>query len=549
MTAWDRLLAGYPWHRGAGAFPIAAYSEFLPPPRLGRLPYGTFRPGLPSRDDPWGWPVTEHEEAFELRPGLQHVATQLLGRLVRLYRGEANHGIARVMLEDNPYWPPQLAASAAQPARKGEPERFVTIVPLALSRTQDDKGRIRWTLFGGSDVGPARAFWRGFFSAEGRERPAEEALGFLRNLLVTAFGRARSGLRILPQGRLASPLPDWPEGPLPGWTRPLLWEEGQPLAGVRYLLTFRPFALLPEAIQRAYLAGRLALIPFPGCLLFWGAPLFLRLRHELPDALQIPLLWHVAHHDDPNGFRVPQSGWMHEPVPGGGGTPLTPALDVQEVLLHNTYRRTHRTARVLRDQPAGPSVSVSAREDRMAHVLFDASEAIGLYGKPMARNAQVWTHEGRLRLNGPTADPDQLEWAARQVGAGGLFGYRFVFPAMRVGTHEVLWHRPLVACLPAGAEHPIVVAGAPLGSLIATPAERPGSRNEPDAAIELWPRIQTRAPCVWAATLFTRTDDPRPLQTARNCRRFFDARALFEGQPLDRAFARRLLRAPEHQTL
>ena len=28
---------------------------------------------------------------------------------------------------------------------------------------------------------------------------------------------------------------------------------------------------------------------------------------------------------------------------------------------------------------------------------------------------------------------------------GGEFGYRFLFPAMCVGQHEVYWHRPLVA--------------------------------------------------------------------------------------------------------
>ena len=33
----------------------------------------------------------------------------------------------------------------------------------------------------------------------------------------------------------------------------------------------------------------------------------------------------------------------------------------------------------------------------------------------------------------------------RTVEAGGMFGYRFHFPAMRVGTHEVYWHRPLAA--------------------------------------------------------------------------------------------------------
>ena len=53
---------------------------------------------------------------MELRPGLEQVAAQLGPALVRLGRGEPAHGIARSMLENNPYWPAQLAA-AARPDR------------------------------------------------------------------------------------------------------------------------------------------------------------------------------------------------------------------------------------------------------------------------------------------------------------------------------------------------------------------------------------------------------------------------------------------------
>jgi hypothetical protein len=284
-TGWDRLLAGSPSDRAEGAYPIAAYSEFMPPPRMVLMPYGTERPGCRTAVDGWGWSITEHEHAFELRPGLEQVAGHLIPALVRLGRGDPGHGIARHTLIDNPYWPPSLAERAGSLAH----ERYVILMPLALSRTQDDKGRIRWTLFGGSERGPAHAFWRGFFTAPGRERPAEEALDFLRRLLATAFVEApeslidlrRAGLRILPQGKLEPPLPDWPEGPLPAWTEPYLWG-GRSLRGVKFLLTFWPFRSLPAVVQRAYLAGDLHLLPFPGSLLFWGAPLSLRLRHELP---------------------------------------------------------------------------------------------------------------------------------------------------------------------------------------------------------------------------------------------------------------------------
>ena len=102
-SAWDQLEAGQPWHRGADRFPLAAYSEFMPPPRLGRLPYGTTRTGLRAADDPGSRLVTEHEEAAELAPGLEQVAHQVMAAVARLGRGEQGHGFARSMLADNPY--------------------------------------------------------------------------------------------------------------------------------------------------------------------------------------------------------------------------------------------------------------------------------------------------------------------------------------------------------------------------------------------------------------------------------------------------------------
>ncbi len=60
---WQKLLAGYPWFEGKGNFPITAYSEFMPPPRLGRKPYGSADDGLFPDGDPFGWCVSEYEEA------------------------------------------------------------------------------------------------------------------------------------------------------------------------------------------------------------------------------------------------------------------------------------------------------------------------------------------------------------------------------------------------------------------------------------------------------------------------------------------------------
>ncbi len=164
---WKTLLDGAPWFTGEGAYPIAAYSEFMPPPRLGLKPYRhARREPLPfADDDPHGWQVTEYEEALELRPGLEQVGRRLVEALTGLAHGRPGHGIAPKKLMDNPYWPLRLAEKAGSLPH----ERFVVLAPLALSRTQDDKGRVRWTLFGGSEQGPERAFWKSFFIAPGKE--------------------------------------------------------------------------------------------------------------------------------------------------------------------------------------------------------------------------------------------------------------------------------------------------------------------------------------------------------------------------------------------
>src|SRR5205809_7938814 len=86
-AGWPALTAGAPWFRGEGRFPMPAYSEFMPPPRLGIKPYGTGGTAPFAEDDPWGWPVTEAEEAQQLRPGLADLA----GPLVHALRG-LDHG-------------------------------------------------------------------------------------------------------------------------------------------------------------------------------------------------------------------------------------------------------------------------------------------------------------------------------------------------------------------------------------------------------------------------------------------------------------------------
>src|SRR5262249_43250219 len=136
-------------------------------------------------------------------------------------------------------------------------------------------------------------------------------------------------------------------------------------------------------------------------------------------------------------LRVPQSGWLHEPRPG------RPEPGDHHGPLRNTVRRTHRWERLHRHQDP---LDVPQREDKVAHALFSVNpDDLGLYGKPMARNAQLWTHDWQLLLDGPRATGADIERAAAALAEGGLFGYRFQWLAMRVGRREVYWHRLLAA--------------------------------------------------------------------------------------------------------
>ena len=475
---WNALLDGAPWFTGQDAYPITAYSEFMPPPLLGVKPYRHARrePSPFADDDPHGWQVTEYEEALELRPGLEQIGRQLVEALVRLAHGRPGHGIAPKKLIDNPYWPLRLAENAGAVPH----ERFVFLGPLALSRTQDDKGRVRWTLFGASEQGPERAFWKSFQSAPGKELPETAGVDFVRRLLGAVYGVEAGdadnlhalGFRVLPtdgRGGATPPLRAWPaEDDLPAWTLRYRCNQRRPAQGVKYLLTFRPFGRLPEAIQTAYLEGRLHLIPYPGSLIFWGAPGPLKMRDEAPLAVQTPLLTVVSRHEAPQGLRVPQAGWMHEPKPGKAEP------DHQYGPLRNTFRRTHRWAKVLRDQD---ELALMGREDKLLHVLFSTiPDDLGLYDKPMARNVQMWTHDFRFLLNGPRASGVDMMATLRTVEEGGVFGYRFVYPAMRVGRHEVYWHRPLVAWMDESGR-PAVLPDAPLGYLTAYRRRRAAGRS------------------------------------------------------------------------
>ncbi len=531
---WDRLLDGYPWFAGQGAFPLFPYSEILQPPRLGRSPYGATDRLMLNVSNPLAWPVTEIEEEYELRPGLEHVAERIIEALTRLNHGQpvpllAGHQGAN--LHDNPYWPPELAH--AGPLAH---ERYVVLLPLALSRTQDDLARVRWSVFGNSEQGPERAFWNGFYTAPNHEWPERESGLFILSLLNEAYGQSEHdpaqlrslGFRILPTK-------EYPAESLPAWAKPFITDDNASFDEVRFLLTFRPFSQLPDLVRTRYLNGQLNLLPCPHSLVFWGMPTYQQLNRELPMAMQIPLLHLLERQSISYGLRVPQSGWLHEPHPG-----IDPAT-LHKELLRNTYRRTNRRNRV---RLYGDELTLNPRVDRMSKVLFStALETIGLYDKPMGHNCQLWTKDFHLLLNGPKATRKQLDRAEKTVIEGGFFGYRIVYPAMRVGVHEVYWQRPLVAFSTSdGKSH--VLYDAPLGYFTAYAIDKPDLAHP----IELWPDLLRRDVYLSALHAFDGKHDHFAHQTTFNILSILDNRQLSQ-HPFRKSFVRHMLRVGQDETL
>jgi hypothetical protein len=535
---WKELVAGWPWFRGEGQFPVYPNSEYMPPIRTGLKPYGTWDAGpRPTDDDPWGWPITEYEERLQLVPGFHDIARQLLDRLVPLCTGKSDHGIASYKLEDNPYWPPELAKRAKALSH----EQYVLLMPLSMSQTQDCFANFLWTLYGNSEQGPSLPFWKSFYTAPRHELPAEEGRGFFANLLTRVYGvpakagrdlRA-AGFRILPvkPGTTQATAGE----PFPSWARELLIGDADPLKGVEYLLTFRPFRDLPAAVKKKYFAGKLHLLPCPASLIVWGIPAFEKLAKHLRYATQIPLMQFLERHDF-GRLRIPQSGWFEECHPDRHSERRTDHLPIR-----GHYHRSYRQARVNRFEDR----LVTSREHKICHTLFSTRpQDIDLYYKPMARNSQLWTEDHEPLLDGPRATPDDLLRAAERVAEGGLFGYRFIFPPMCVGQYELYWHRTLAAYHDAEKKKAVTVDGPP-GWITGYRLGDPDYKFD----VELWPRILDRPAHAENVALFhaLKAEDP-PQRTMTNVLKVLDAWERGGQQALTPEFAEHLLIRDKGQT-
>lgn len=526
------MLEGYPWFNCEDCYLITAYSEFMPPPLVGREPQGEIDHVLFSDDDPYGWHITEIEEEYELRPGIEHAGHQIMNNLIKLGKGLTEHyihGHGGENLKDNPYWPSEIALKAGTLSH----EKYVTLLPLMLSRTQDDKGRVIWSFFGKSIHDPETAFWKNFYTSPDIEIAANESVYFFTNLLSNAYDEKLSDSKSLFDAgfRIMSS-----ETVLPTWTKPFIVKDISSFNQIRYLLTFRPFATLPSGIRELYLSGRLSLLPFPGSLAFWGMPGYEKLKKEFPLAGQIPLLNLVARNSGIVGLKVAQSGWFHEPRPG---------IDhkFNEELLRDSFHRTHRWQRLHRYQD---ELNEVASKIKLVKVLFSTEpDAMGLYDKPLARNSHIWDHRFELLLDGPNATRKKIIEAEKTILEGGLFGYCFFSPPMRAGMYDVYLHRPLIAYLPAGSDK-VVIKTDMLNGYITGYHK---NDREMDHPVEMWPRLLRRELYLSALNDFKNGNDYYVHQTSMNILSLLDAWHIQNEKPLQRSYARKLLNISKQKSL
>jgi hypothetical protein len=543
-AGWGRFLEGYPWFTGENKYLIRAYSEFMPPVKNGISPFdGSIYPWVFSSDDMFGWHVLEIEEELQLRPGLEKVGRQVMEHLVQLGSGTLPVSLAghnQRNLQNNLFWPEELASHEGRLHH----ERYVAMPPFSLSKTKDDKGRVCWTFFGASEQGPEKAFWRSFYESPGKEAPESVFTLFMQWIFKEAYGihvkdpghLSELGFRILPSGN-NFPFSYWKTERLPSWTKKYLAEDQGDYTGTRYLLSFRPYGSLPADVREMYLTGKLHLLPFPGSMILWGIPEYVRLQETLYNAIQIPMLRLVKRDEGFSGLRVPQSGWLHQPTIEGE------KAKILEEFIVNNYIRTSRWDRFHRNEDA---LLKSNKVDPVVKTLFSTTlEALDLYNKPMARNSQIFTESIELLLDGPRADRGRIGSAALEIMKGGLFRYRFYFPPMQAGRHEVFWHRPLAGCISHETGKPVLNTDLLTGFLTGYLAESP----DPSAAVELWPRLDRRGLHRSVLASFNPVHDHYLHQTSLNLMALLDTWELLGKKRLERSFARGLIRIPKAGTL
>jgi hypothetical protein len=128
---------------------------------------------------------------------------------------------------------------------------------------------------------------------------------------------------------------------------------------------------------------------------------------------------------------------------------------------------------------------------------------------------------------------------------GGLFGYRFFYPPVRIGEHELYLHRPLVAYLSHDSQQVVIKPDSLYGCITCYHDDDRQMCNP----VELWPRMQKRELYLSALHDFNTINDHYAHQTSFNIISLFESWEMYNRKSLKRSFAQNLLNIAKHKTL
>ena len=223
--------------------------------------------------------------------------------------------------------------------------------------------------------------------------PAEQALDFFRTLLGRVYQEPASKLaNLLHAGFRILPVTTIEAEPLPTWAHEFVITDDEPLKGVEYLLTFRPFRDLPAAAKRKYFAGELHLLPLPGSFLFWGCLVVqasCRRRSASPSKCRSC----TSSNDTKCSARsAPQSGWFEEVSETESATKRKKLKEPGWKPIRDTFKRIYRQAR---RRIASTIISSTLMSTGCLYVLFStrARRTSIFITSRWPRNVQLWDSE------------------------------------------------------------------------------------------------------------------------------------------------------------
>ena len=518
----DRRGSGRQPFSATGRFPVPAYSEFMPPPFVGIKPFTA--PAMPAapRTPPACATSTASPSTSTSRStswGLAWPRSRATWCLSWASWPRARPTSSPALCStDNLAWPESLAAAA----RAGRyPQRpFFVMQPLALSRTQDDKGNVRWTLFGASHEPASAVFWRGFAEAD-EER-------FLR-LIAWASGDEPLPARGLCVCSVAA-------AELPGFAR------ASALARARACRA-HPHALHPGAIRcfARFVAESLsrrdaahsAHARQPGVLraslaiASWPRPC--RAPRRSRCCISFPTCKRATRFGFPSRVgstsTIPARRGPRDPIASSATSRAR--TDGSARRATKPWSATARSPTRSRSRSSPPTRTISAcTASRWRATRRSGPTTINSCSTAPARARPSW--------NTP---PSCSTAAAASATASTI-------PRCAAGTRELFWHLPLLARLDPGS------GSWRSGRTRFASARSPPKRPRPPASALFCSRpISSIVPAIAKPpSLFAREPGQLRHTTAQNLRKLLDFREYLAG-PLPASFARALLRIAKDTTL